>query len=180
VSSLSSYYLFYLIDKFGVRPRRRRSTCSFFLPPTRWGRCSASARDRFGRKYVIWFRSSARCRSRWRCAMRPGRQRVLTVFMAYHLVGDVVDHRVRAGTDAARFGIDLRVFFGFAFGIGGLGAAVLGRVADRPASRSSIRSALSCRRSACSRCSCRRCRERALTRQGTLRGSFLRLPSTHC
>ncbi len=58
-----------------------------------------------------------------------------------------------------RFGMISGVFFGVAFGIGGLGAAVLGKLADHTWHRlRSISCARSCRRSACSRCSCRRCR----------------------
>ena len=42
------------------------------------------------------------------------------------------------------------LFFGLAFGIGGIGAALLGHSPTRPASSSSSSSARSCRRSGCS------------------------------
>ena len=63
---------------------------------------------------------------------RPVRERGADgVHRPHHFVGDVVDHRVRAGTDAAPLRHDLRACSSeFAFGIGGLGAAVLGKVAD--------------------------------------------------
>ena len=49
-----------------------------------------------------------------------------------------------------RVGLIAGIFFGFAFGIGGIGAAVLGVVADHRASTTSSGSARSCRCSACS------------------------------
>ena len=44
-----------------------------------------------------------------------------------------------------RIGMVSGLFFGFAFGMGGLGAAVLGWLPTTPASSWSIKSALSCR-----------------------------------
>ena len=44
-----------------------------------------------------------------------------------------------------RVGLVGGLFFGFAFGMGGIGAAALGELADRTASTSSTRSAPSCR-----------------------------------
>src|SRR5205814_3737349 len=67
VSSLSSYYIFYLIDRFQVSTQEPSSISSSSLPPTRRGRSSAgrsvtaTAANTFSGS-----RSSARCRSRWR------------------------------------------------------------------------------------------------------------------
>ena len=47
------------------------------------------------------------------------------------VVGLPGDHRLRTGADAgASIGTVTGLFFGFSFGMGGLGAAVLGAVAD--------------------------------------------------
>jgi len=88
--------------------------------------------DRFGRKYIIWFSILGALPFTLALAVcRPVRKRGADgVHRPDSLVGNVVDHRVRAGTDAARFGMISGVFFGVAFGIGGLGAALLGKVAD--------------------------------------------------
>ena len=56
-----------------------------------------------------------------------------------------------------RVGMIAGLFFGFAFGMGGLGAAVLGALADPTASSSSTGCAPSCRSSGCWRPSCRIC-----------------------
>ena len=56
-----------------------------------------------------------------------------------------------------RVGMISGLFFGLAFGMGGIGAAVLGALADTSASRSCTSSAPSCRSSACWPPSCRIC-----------------------
>ena len=40
------------------------------------------------------------------------------------------DHRLCAGPDAAKVGLVAGLFFGLAFGLGGLGAAAIGLIAD--------------------------------------------------
>ena len=72
VSSLSSYYIFYLIDKFGVSTQARSSISSSSLRRTRSAPSSA-ARSAIASaaNTSSGSRSSARCRSRWRCPM-PG------------------------------------------------------------------------------------------------------------
>ena len=64
---------------------------------------------------------------------------------------------MRKGLIPGRVGMVAGLFFGLAFGIAGIGAAVLGWLADRDLDRSSsITSAPSSRRSACSRPFCPR------------------------
>ena len=56
VSSLSSYYIFYLIDKFGVSTQAAQLYLFIFLAANAVGAFfGGPLGDRFGRKYVIWF-----------------------------------------------------------------------------------------------------------------------------
>jgi FSR family fosmidomycin resistance protein-like MFS transporter len=56
VSSLSSYYIFYLIDKFGVSTQAAQLYLFVFLAANAAGAFFGGPLvDRFGRKYVIWF-----------------------------------------------------------------------------------------------------------------------------
>src|SRR4029079_5648568 len=56
VSSLSSYYIFYLIDKFGVSTQTAQFYLFIFLASNAAGAFfGGSLGDRFGRKYVLWF-----------------------------------------------------------------------------------------------------------------------------
>jgi FSR family fosmidomycin resistance protein-like MFS transporter len=56
VSSLSNYYIFYLIDKFGVSTQAAQLYLFIFLASNAAGAFfGGPLGDRFGRKYVIWF-----------------------------------------------------------------------------------------------------------------------------
>lgn len=55
VSSLSSYYIFYLIDKFGVSTQSAQLYLFIFLAANAVGAYfGGPLGDRFGRKYIIW------------------------------------------------------------------------------------------------------------------------------
>jgi MFS transporter, FSR family, fosmidomycin resistance protein len=133
VSSLSSYYIFYLIDRFGVSTQAAQIYLFVFLAANAVGAfLGGPLGDRFGRKIVIWISI---------LGALP-----FTLALPYAgLVGSavlsVVIGLIISSTTSSiivfaqelvphRFGMISGVFFGVAFGIGGLGAAVLGKLAD--------------------------------------------------
>jgi len=133
VSSLSSYYIFYLIDKFSVSTQAAQLYLFLFLAANAVGVFfGGPLGDRFGRKYVIWF--SILGALPFTLALPYAglyASAVLTV-----LIGLIISSATSSIIVFAqelmphRFGMISGVFFGVAFGIGGLGAAVLGEVAD--------------------------------------------------
>jgi MFS transporter, FSR family, fosmidomycin resistance protein len=133
VSSLSSYYIFYLIDKFGVSTQAAQFYLFIFLASNAAGAFfGGPLGDRFGRKYVIWF-SILGALPFTLALPHVGlfASAVLTVFIGLILSSATSSIIVFAQELMPhRFGMISGVFFGFAFGIGGLGAAVLGKVAD--------------------------------------------------
>jgi FSR family fosmidomycin resistance protein-like MFS transporter len=133
VSSLSSYYIFYLIDKFGVSTQAAQLYLFVFLAANAAGAFfGGPLGDRFGRKYVIWFSILGALPFTMAlpyAGLFPGA--VLTVFIGLILSSATSSIIVFAQELMPhRFGMISGVFFGVAFGIGGLGAAVLGKVAD--------------------------------------------------
>jgi FSR family fosmidomycin resistance protein-like MFS transporter len=133
VSSLSSYYIFYLIDKFGVSTRAAQLYLFVFLAANAAGAFfGGPLGDRFGRKYVIWFSILGALPFTLALpyvGLFSGA--VLTVFIGLILSSATSSIIVFAQELMPhRFGMISGVFFGVAFGIGGLGAAVLGRLAD--------------------------------------------------
>ncbi len=133
VSSLSSYYIFYLIDRFGISTQAGQIYLFIFLAANAVGGfAGGSLGDRFGRKYVIWF--SVLGALPFTLALPYAglyASAVLTVFIGLILSSTTSSIIVFAQELMPhRFGMISGVFFGVAFGIGGLGAAVLGRVAD--------------------------------------------------
>ena len=133
VSSLSSYYIFYLIDKFGVSTQAAQLYLFIFLASNAIGAFfGGPLGDRFGRKYVIWF--SILGALPFTLALPYAglfASAVLTVFIGA-IVSSATSSIIVFAQELMphRFGMISGVFFGFAFGFGGLGAAVLGRLAD--------------------------------------------------
>ena len=133
VSSLSSYYIFYLIDKFGVSTQAAQLYLFIFLASNAAGAFfGGPLGDRYGRKYVLWF--SVLGALPFTLALPYAGlvgSAVLTVFIGLILSSATSSIIVFAQELMPhRFGMISGVFFGVAFGIGGLGAAVLGRLAD--------------------------------------------------
>ena len=133
VSSLSSYYIFYLIDRFGVSTQAAQFYLFIFLASNAAGAFfGGPLGDRFGRKYVIWF--SILGALPFTLALPYAGlfgSAVLTVFIGL-IISSATSSIIVFAQELMphRFGMISGVFFGFAFGIGGLGAAVLGKVAD--------------------------------------------------
>ena len=133
VASLSSYYIFYLIDKFAVSTQAAQFYLFIFLASNAAGAFfGGPLGDRFGRKYVIWF--SILGALPFTLALPYAglfASAVLTVFIGF-IISSATSSIIVFAQELMphRFGMISGVFFGFAFGIGGLGAAVMGRVAD--------------------------------------------------
>ncbi|MCW5704443.1 MAG: MFS transporter [Bradyrhizobium sp.] len=133
VSSLSSYYIFYLIDRFGVSTQAAQLYLFIFLAANAVGAFfGGPLGDRFGRKYIIWISilGALPFTLALPYAGLAG-SAVLTVFIGLILSSATSSIIVFAQELMPhRFGMISGVFFGVAFGIGGLGAAVLGKLAD--------------------------------------------------
>lgn len=133
IASLSSYYTFYLIHKFGVSVQTAQLFLFAFLMSTAVGTFfGGPIGDRFGRRTVIW--GSILGVLPLTLAM-PHLNLALTGIDAV-LIGLVLSSAFPAMIVFAqellpgRVGAVSGLFFGFAFGTAGLGAALLGKVAD--------------------------------------------------
>jgi len=133
VSSLSSYYIFYLIDRFGVSTQAAQMYLFIFLAANAIGAfLGGPLGDRFGRRIVIWF--SILGALPFTLALPYAglhASAVLTVFIGL-IISSTTSSIIVFAQELVphRFGMISGVFFGVAFGIGGLGAAVLGKLAD--------------------------------------------------
>jgi FSR family fosmidomycin resistance protein-like MFS transporter len=133
VSSLSSYYIFYLIDKFGVSTQAAQIYLFVFLAANAAGAFfGGPIGDRFGRKIVLWF--SVLGALPFTLALPYAglyASAALTVIIGLVISSTTSSIIVFAQELVPhRFGMISGVFFGVAFGIGGLGAAALGKLAD--------------------------------------------------
>jgi FSR family fosmidomycin resistance protein-like MFS transporter len=133
VASLSSYYTFYAIDKFGVSVQASQVMLFLFLGASAAGLVLGGLfGDRFGAKAVIWF--SILGVLPFTLAL-PYADLVWTNILAV-VIGLILSSAFSAIVVFAqelvpgRVGLIAGIFFGLAFGFGGIGAAVLGVVAD--------------------------------------------------
>jgi FSR family fosmidomycin resistance protein-like MFS transporter len=133
LASLSSYYTFYLIHRFGVSVQSAQLHLFLFLGAVAAGTIiGGPVGDRFGRKYVIW--GSILGVLPFTLALPHANlfwTGVLTVLIGVILASAFSAILVYAQELLpGRVGLISGLFFGFAFGIAGIGAAVLGRLAD--------------------------------------------------
>jgi MFS transporter, FSR family, fosmidomycin resistance protein len=134
LASLNAYYTFYLITKFGVSVQQAQLDLFIFLAAVAAGTIlGGPIGDRFGRKYVIWGSIVGVLPF---TLMLPYASlvwtRILTVVIGLILASAFSAILVYAQELVPdRVGLIAGVFFGFAFGVAGVAAAVLGQIADR-------------------------------------------------
>jgi MFS transporter, FSR family, fosmidomycin resistance protein len=131
--SLTNYYTFYLIQKFGVSIQGAQLRLFVFLFSVAAGTIlGGPLGDRFGRKYVIW--ASILGVAPFSLLLpHVGLNAAvgLTVFIGVILASAFSAILVYAQElIPGRVGMIAGLFFGFAFGIGGIASAALGRLAD--------------------------------------------------
>ncbi len=132
-SSLSSYYTFYLIDKFHVTVQSAQIHLFAFLGAVAIGTFAGGPiGDRVGRKPVIWFSILGAFPF---ALMLPYADLFWTGILSV-VIGLILASAFTAILVYAqellpgRVGTVAGLVFGFSFGLGGLGAAALGRIAD--------------------------------------------------
>ncbi|CNC68855.1 MFS transporter [Yersinia pseudotuberculosis] len=133
LTSISSYYTFYLIHKFGVSVQSAQIHLFVFLFAVAAGTIiGGPLGDKIGKKYVIW--GSILGVAPFTLALPYASlywTGILTVFIGVILASAFSAILVYAQElIPGKVGMVSGLFFGFAFGMGGIGAAVLGYVAD--------------------------------------------------
>lgn len=131
---ITSYFTFFLIDKFGVSVQTSQLCLFAFLAAFAIGTVAGGMfGDRFGRKYVIWFSILGAAPF---ALVMPFVGLVWTVvcaFLAGLIIASAFSSIVVYATDLMpdKVGLIAGVFFGLMFGLGGLGSAFFGWLADR-------------------------------------------------
>ena len=133
LASLTSYYTFYLISRFHVSVQTSQVLLFVFLGSVALGTIlGGPVGDRIGRKYVIWGSILGVLPF---TLILPHVNLLWTVILTIP-IGVILASAFPAIIVYAqellpgRTGTVAGLFFGFAFGMGGIGAAVLGKVAD--------------------------------------------------
>jgi len=133
LASLNTYYTFYLMQRFGMTAQDAQFHLFLFLGSVALGTLvGGPVGDRIGRKYVIW--ASILGVLPFTLAL-PHADLFWTSVLSI-VIGLILSSAFSAILVYAqellpgKVGMIAGLFFGFAFGMGGLGAALLGQLAD--------------------------------------------------
>jgi len=133
LASITSYYTFFLIDKFHISVQQSQLYLFVFLGSVALGTLiGGPLGDKYGRKYVIWI-----------SILGVAPFTLLLPYVGLFWVGvlSVIIGLILSSAFSAilvyatelvpgKVGLIAGLFFGLAFGMGGLGSAVLGKIAD--------------------------------------------------
>lgn len=133
LASIQSYYTFYLIERFSLTPQFAQIMLFVFLAGVALGTIAGGPiGDRIGRKRVIWF-SILGCAPFTLALPHLGLH--ATVFFSF-IIGLIMSSAFSAIIVFSQellpnhIGTISGLFFGLAFGIAGIGAALIGNLAD--------------------------------------------------
>jgi FSR family fosmidomycin resistance protein-like MFS transporter len=133
MAGLSSYYTFYLIDRFGLEVQQSQLLLFVYLGASALGVfLGGPLSDRFGVKFVIWFSI---------LGVLPFTLALPYADLTWTVVLTIVIGLIFSSAFSAivvfaqellpgRVGLIAGIFFGFAFGAAGIAAAALGAIAD--------------------------------------------------
>lgn len=133
MASMSSYFTFYLIEKFHLSVQAAQFHLVLFLAACAIGTLiGGPLGDKFGRKYVIWFSVLGAAPF---TLLLPFVDLFWTGILSV-IIGIIISSAFPAILVYAqellpkKLGMVSGLFYGFAFGMGGLGSALLGNLAD--------------------------------------------------
>lgn len=133
LACMSSYYTFFLIDKFHLSVQAAQIHLFIFLAAVAAGTLlGGPLGDRFGRKYVIWLSILGAAPFTLILPHVPlVYVTILSIFIGFILASAFSAILVYAQElIPGKIGTISGLFFGFAFGMGGIGSALLGVLAD--------------------------------------------------
>ncbi|MGE8376774.1 MAG: MFS transporter [Sphingobacterium sp.] len=134
MASMTSYFTFYLIDKFGITVQESQIYLFVFLASVAVGTIlGGPLGDRYGRKLIIWVSILGAAPF---TLLLPHVGLTLTMILSI-LIGLIISSAFSAilvyATELipGKVGMIAGLFFGLAFGMGGIGSAILGWLADK-------------------------------------------------
>lgn len=133
-SCITSYFTFFLIDKFGISVRASQLCLFVFLAAFAIGTVAGGMLgDKFGRKYVIWFSILGAAPFALIMTYANFTWTIICTFLAGLIIASAFSSIVVYATDLMpdKVGLIAGIFFGLMFGLGGLGSAFFGWLADK-------------------------------------------------
>lgn len=131
---ITSYFTFFLIDKFGVSVQTSQLCLFVFLLAFAIGTVAGGMLgDKFGRKYVIWFSILGAAPFAIAMPFVNLTWTIICTFLSGLIIASAFSSIVVYATDLMpdKVGLIAGIFFGLMFGLGGLGSAFFGWLADK-------------------------------------------------
>ena len=133
-SCITSYFTFFLIDKFGISVGASQLCLFVFLAAFAIGTLAGGLLgDKFGRKYVIWFSILGSAPFALIMPYANFAWTIVCTFLSGLIIASAFSSIVVYATDLMpdKVGLIAGIFFGLMFGLGGLGSAFFGWLADK-------------------------------------------------
>ena len=133
-SCITSYFTFFLIDKFGISVQASQLCLFVFLAAFAIGTVAGGMLgDKFGRKYVIWFSILGAAPFALIMPFANLFWSLVCTFLSGLIIASAFSSIVVYATDLMpdKVGLIAGIFFGLMFGLGGLGSAFFGWLADK-------------------------------------------------
>lgn len=133
-SCITSYFTFFLIDKFGISVGASQLCLFVFLAAFAIGTVAGGLLgDKFGRKYVIWFSILGSAPFALIMPYANFAWTIVCTFLSGLIIASAFSSIVVYATDLMpdKVGLIAGIFFGLMFGLGGLGSAFFGWLADK-------------------------------------------------
>ena len=133
-SCITSYFTFFLIDKFGISVQTSQLCLFVFLAAFAIGTVAGGMLgDKFGRKYVIWFSILGAAPFALIMPFANLFWTLVCTFLSGLIIASAFSSIVVYATDLMpdKVGLIAGIFFGLMFGLGGLGSAFFGWLADK-------------------------------------------------
>lgn len=127
-SCITSYFTFFLIDKFGISVGASQLCLFVFLAAFAIGTVAGGLLgDKFGRKYVIWFSILGSAPFALIMPYANFAWTIVCTFLSGLIIASAFSSIVVYATDLMpdKVGLIAGIFFGLMFGLGGLGSAFL-------------------------------------------------------
>lgn len=131
---ITNYFTFFLIDKFGLSVQSSQLCLFVFLAAFAIGTVAGGLfGDRFGRKYVIWISILGTAPFSMLMPYVGLTLTLVCAFLSGLIIASAFSSIVVYATDLMpdKTGMIAGVFFGLMFGLGGLGSAFFGWLADK-------------------------------------------------
>ena len=133
-SCIRSYFTFFLINKFGISVQASQLYLFVFLAAFAIGTVAGGILgDKIGRKYVIWFSILGAAPFALIVPYANLPWTIICIFLSGLIIASAFSSIVVYATDLMpdKVGLIAGIFFGLMFGLGGLGSAFFGWLADQ-------------------------------------------------